>query len=71
MNKEIIIMGDAIYMIAREIDYAIKDELEMEYINGLAMSLSILLESFNEYVASESNACEDKRVIQSIMKETK
>ena len=71
MNKEIKIMGDAIYMIAREIDYAIKDELEMEYINGLAMSLSILLESFNEYVASESNACEEKRVIQSIMKETK
>ena len=60
MSKELEIIGGTIHQIGREIDMNIKDELNLEYVSGLMMSLSMLMEGFQDYLYRELNAHEEE-----------
>lgn len=60
MSKELEIIGGSIHQIGREIDMSIKDELNLEYISGLMMSLQMLMEGFQDYLYRELNAHEEE-----------
>ena len=60
MSKELEIIGGSIHQIGREIDMSIKDELNLEYVSGLMMSLQMLMEGFQDYLYRELNAHEEE-----------